>query len=305
MFQLLRASQLAPEDASLAHDLGVAFYKRGRAGKAIEALARASALRPDARTSYALGLAHEGARDAAAALAAFREAVRLDPRFLDAHVALGDALAALGEHDEAIAVLDAVLRLDRTNEGAAHNREVLARARDEAQRGRLLGRDHGAIERGALVRQSGMKLEAAWAAPDVAGTRATLLPRLRHRWPEDRLERWSDRISDLFVVLAGGTVRSLMLVLRDPAAAAAEPDRWGLQLVGDHGPERTVDYATAVHLALLRDALGVSLTRAARLWRELVAGAAVVHVDDARVERATLRDPGGGGAELPGLRATL
>ncbi|MCC7535288.1 MAG: tetratricopeptide repeat protein, partial [Deltaproteobacteria bacterium] len=120
VFQLVRAASIDPDDASVAHDLGVAFYKRGRHAKAIEALARAGSLRPDARTSYALGLAHEGARDMASAIAAHRDAVARDPRFVDAHLALADALAGLGEHGEAIEVYDQLLRIDRTNAQAAH-----------------------------------------------------------------------------------------------------------------------------------------------------------------------------------------
>ncbi|MCC7534706.1 MAG: hypothetical protein IT379_00755, partial [Deltaproteobacteria bacterium] len=222
------------------------------------------------------------------------------PRFVDAHLALADALAGLGEHGEAIEVYDQLLRIDRTNAQAAHNRDVLERARAQARANRWLGRDRDALSSSALVGQSGMKLEAAWSAPSSTAKREALVPRLLHRWPAERTERWSDRVADLYVDIAAGLIRAVTLVLRDPEAAARQPDRWGLQLVGG-GEGRDVDYATGAHVALIRDALGLTLTESARIWRTLAGSEARIIVDDAVVERATIAAPDDG-RELAGVR---
>src|SRR5689334_19344356 len=140
-FQLLKAEKVAPGDVRPLKELGAVFYKKGLYDKAVQFLTRARGVAPDdARVWYALGLAQEARRDPGAAIAAYREAIRVDPKFADAHKTLADVLASMGEHEQAIGVLDDLLRVERTNEQAALNREVLTRALAEMRERRLLGK---------------------------------------------------------------------------------------------------------------------------------------------------------------------
>jgi len=63
----------------------------------------------------------------------------------------------MGEHEQAIGVLDDLLRVERTNEQAAINREVLTRALAEMRERRLLGKTEKEIERCALVQEGQLK----------------------------------------------------------------------------------------------------------------------------------------------------
>src|SRR5258708_3969891 len=95
-FQLLKAAKLAPRDARTLKELGAVSYKKGLYEKAVRFLPRAGGAAPgDARVWYALGLAQEARRDPGAAIAAYREAIRVDPKFADAHKTLADTLAAM------------------------------------------------------------------------------------------------------------------------------------------------------------------------------------------------------------------
>ena len=69
---------MARNDATVARELGIAFYDKGLYDKALRELNRARDIAPDeARTHFALGLAHEAKQAIAAALGSYREAVRL------------------------------------------------------------------------------------------------------------------------------------------------------------------------------------------------------------------------------------
>src|SRR6185369_16080993 len=92
-----------------------------------------------------------------AAIAAYREAIKTDPKFSDAKKTLADILASMGEHEQAIAVLDDLLRVERTNEQAAVNREVLVKALEELKARRLLGKTEREVETSALVQEGQMK----------------------------------------------------------------------------------------------------------------------------------------------------
>src|SRR6185436_19992784 len=138
-FQLVQAAKIEPPDPRVLKELGLVFYDKRLFAKAADWLTRATIADPaDARAHYALGLTHEARRDMGAAVAAYREAVRRDPALADARRTLADALASMGEHEGAIAELTALLEIERTNEQAAHNRDVLVRALAEMQHHRLL-----------------------------------------------------------------------------------------------------------------------------------------------------------------------
>lgn len=266
-FQLRRARAAAPDDPVLPRELAGVLLRKGLHDKAREEFAAAIALAPgDARSHYGLGLALEGLREPAGAVAAFRWAVGLDPTFLDARLTLADALAQLGEHDEAIAELDALLEVDRTNEQAAANRDVLERALTEMRASRLLGRPGPALESSALIEEGAFKPKGRAGA----------------------VERWASPWAELHAEHdPAGNIALLFLTMKDPAVASrASGERFGVSVVPETGAAPAVDYATAATLTFLRESLGVPMTRAASLLKHLYEGAEVV-VGDARAAMAS------------------
>jgi len=270
-FQLLKAASLLPGDVHVLKELGAVFYKRGLYDKAVQFLTRARALAPaDARVWYSLGLAQEARRDPGAAIAAYRQAIKADPSFPDPKKTLADVLASMGEHEEAIAVLDDLLRVERTNEQAAQNREVLAKALADMRAHRLLGKAERELGLCALVQQGELKTRAA--VPCAEGRITSVL-------------RYSNRSCELRAGLtADGTIAQLMLVLVDPHKAARKRDNvFQVTVVGENGRREPANYATAVTLTFLREALGAPMTQASELYSRLLATRASIAFSGARL----------------------
>jgi tetratricopeptide (TPR) repeat protein len=235
---------------------------------------RARGLAPgDARVWYALGLAQEARRDPGAAIAAYRRAVEIDPAFSDAQKTLADLLATMGEHEQAIQVLDDLLRVERTNEQAAINREVLAKALSEMRARRLLGRHEGELEASALVQEGQFKRRGRLSSdPDGDVVRyVAKLAEVRASFDQDR-------------VIVG-----LMLILLDPERAAKKRDDvFRVTVVGKSGEREPANFATAVTLTFLREALGVPLTHASELYGRLLAGEKSIEWGGARLRFASV-----------------
>jgi tetratricopeptide (TPR) repeat protein len=262
-FQLQKAAAIDPPDPRALRELGVVFYDKRLYDKAAAWLAKAVAAAPsDARAHYALGLAHEARKDTGAALAAYRAAVRADPAFVDARLTLADALAGMGEHEGAIAELEALLAVDRSNEAAAHNRDVLSRALAEMRKSRLLGKGQKELEASALF------TEGAFRSKGPVESTGTATPTLRYTAP----------LVEVYAALdADHAVDSLLLVLTDPERAArAEDDTFKVTVLAADGRRAPADFATAVTLTFLREALGCPMTHASELYARLLAGAAEV-----------------------------
>ena len=121
-----QGERLAPERSEPAERARRRLLPEGplRQGGAVSGHGRGGSRPSDARVWYALGLAQEARRDPGAAIASYREAI--EPR---SEVHRRDrrpwptCSPAMGEHEQAIAVLDDLLRIERTNEQAAINRE--------------------------------------------------------------------------------------------------------------------------------------------------------------------------------------
>lgn len=256
-FQLLQAAKLAPDDPEVAFDLGLVFYEKRLYDKAVTWLTKASvADAENARIPYALGLANEGQRDFAAAITAYREALRRDPTHIDARKTLADALASVGEHDAALEELGHVLRLEPTNEQAAHNREVLARVLTEMRARCLLGKTEVELGRSALVQEGGFIRKGALPAAENGDLR----------------QRYTRPWAELWVSLRGGIIRELFLLLPNPERAAQETDEvFRVTVIGENGAPRAADLGTAVTLTFLREALGCPLTAASELFSRLLA----------------------------------
>jgi tetratricopeptide (TPR) repeat protein len=260
-FQLLRANHIDPDDARVLYELGVVFYDKHLHDKAEGFLTRAvaaSAGAAKARAQYALGLTHEAKKDVAGAIAAYREAIALDPKLMDARRTLADALATIGEHERAVEELTNLLAMERTNEQAAKNREVLLRALDEMRGRRLLGKTERELETSALVQEGQLKRKG----------------KVPEETPGTQVVRWARPLFELYVTHdEQGVIDAMTLVLTDPARAAEEEDDvFRVTAIGDDGKTRTTNLATAMSLTFLREALGCPMTAATTLYGRLLAG---------------------------------
>jgi tetratricopeptide (TPR) repeat protein len=293
VFQLLRAVKIDANNTGVLRELGSLFYKKALYDKGLGWLLKAKAAAKDdpveeARVSYAIGLVQEARRDPGAAIAAYREAVRLDPKHLDARKTLVDALAGIGEHTQAIGVLDALLEVDPTNEQAATNREVLERALVEMKERRLVGKDVHALEVSALVQAGQLKRRGRT---------------LFGRGPKDAKDaRYTNALSELYVSLGeDGKVTEAFLVLVDPVKASSKRDSaFQVTVVAKDGRREPASYATAISLTFLREALGVPMTQAGELYARLLAGADRVEFGGLAARFATRTAPDDGAA-LNGL----
>jgi tetratricopeptide (TPR) repeat protein len=270
-----RAARLAPDDpealaahARVLRRLGVAAYDDKRHDEAAAWLSKAIAAAPDdARSRYALGVVEEARGDLGAAVSAYREAVRHDPRHLDARRTLADALAGLGEHEAAIAELDAVLAIDPHDAQAARNRDVLARAIDAMARARLLGKSVTNLEASALLVEGGFR-----ARGPVSGEGARVL-------------RWTAPLVEVYATLDDGdAIHALLLRLTDPARASRETDdTLGVTVIADDGRRAPADLGTALTLTFLREALGCPLTQASAIYARLLREREAIVWGEARI----------------------
>ncbi|MFO0592487.1 MAG: tetratricopeptide repeat protein [Polyangiaceae bacterium] len=264
-FQLLRANKLDPSDGRVLHELGVVFYDKRLFDKAEGFLAQAIDATTGgarARSKYAFGLTREAKKDIAGAIAAYRDAIDLDPRLIDARRTLADALAAIGEHERAVDELTRLLEVDRTNEEAAKNREVLIRALAEMQSQRLLGKTTRELEMSALVQEGQMKRKG----------------RVPEEIPGTEVVRYARPLFELYVTFDGEkAIDAMALVVTDPARAAEEEDDvFRVTAIGADGKTRTTNLATATSITFLREALGCPMTTASALYGRLLAGESTV-----------------------------
>src|SRR5580692_9017813 len=283
VFQLLRASKLAPNDPAVLRELGGAFYRKGLYDKALPWLLKARAAaagnpEEEARALYAIGLAQEARRDTGAAIAAYRGAIEKNKGHLDARKTLADALASIGEHERAINVLDELLTVDPTNEKAALNREVLERALAEMRARRLLGKTAKELESSVLVQAGQLKRRGRGILEHVADvTTAALLRRVPDAKDANKA-RYSNGLLELHVSYAADqTIRSLFFALTDPDRANRKRDTaFQVTVVAKDGRREPASYSTGATLTFLREAMGMPMTRAAELYARLLAGEAAI-----------------------------
>ncbi len=102
-----------PQSARARVALGNALLTQNRVDEAIAAYREAERIQPnraDASCGLGMGLARKGALDAA--VAAYRESLRLDPNLAKAHYNLGNALSRQGRIDESIRSFHECLRIE-------------------------------------------------------------------------------------------------------------------------------------------------------------------------------------------------
>jgi tetratricopeptide (TPR) repeat protein len=266
VYQLVQAKRLAPNDARVMHELGVAFYDKGLYQKAYKTLRAACALAPeDGAIRYASGLAQEAGGDMAGAIAEYREAVRLAPELIAAHETLADALAAVGKLAEAVAELEIVLAKRRNNTRAATNIEILQKALVELASRRLLGKAEADVSGSVLVQEA--KLGRVEVSPE---SRNVIC--------------YATGLAQLWVQFDAERATKLSLVIPDPEKAALAKGRlFQVTVVSADGTPTEADFATAITLTFLREALGLPLTTVAHLYAELLRTQAPVVRGDVRI----------------------
>jgi tetratricopeptide (TPR) repeat protein len=142
---LKEATELVPTESAMRLQLGWVYYSNLEGEKARVEFEKAIATSPSAMAFLYLGLTEIGLGGNEPAIAALREAIRLDPGLLDANVALGKVLAAR----------------------AARRGSVLARHSDrwEQRRSSFPARPHR-LRRGHLDSASGSFAAALEADPE-------------------------------------------------------------------------------------------------------------------------------------------
>jgi tetratricopeptide (TPR) repeat protein len=128
---LKQATELAPTEAVMRLQLGWVYYSKLEGEKARAEFERVIETSPSAMAFLYLGLTEVGLGQNEPAIEALREAIRLEPGLLEAHVALGKVLARAGLDEEATPVLTRVLELDRSNAEAHFQLGLIALRRGE------------------------------------------------------------------------------------------------------------------------------------------------------------------------------
>lgn len=128
---LEQAAELAPEEPAVRLQLGWVYYSTLQGEKAREEFRKAIEVSASAKAFLYLGLTEIGLGANGPAVEALEEAVRLDPRLVEAHVALGKVLARAGRDEEATPVLVRALSLDGTSAEAHFQLGLLALRRGE------------------------------------------------------------------------------------------------------------------------------------------------------------------------------
>ena len=128
---LKQATELAPTETAMRLQLGWVYYSKLDGEKARAEFERVIETSPSAMAFLYLGLTEIGLGENELAIQALREAIRLEPGLLDAHVALGKVLARAGRDEEATPVLTRALELDRSNAEAHFQLGLIALRRGE------------------------------------------------------------------------------------------------------------------------------------------------------------------------------
>ena len=114
-----RAVELAPDDAVIRANLGVALAQMGQISAALPHLKRAAKLSPkDAQLRFNLGFAYMSARRMKKALKAFRAVLKIDPTTREAHLKIASVLRDLGRLPETVSALQAAIALQPANPNA-------------------------------------------------------------------------------------------------------------------------------------------------------------------------------------------
>jgi len=92
---------------------GVAYYELGRYSEAVESFKQAIRINPDyAEAHYNLGVAYYKLGRYSEAVEAYKQAIRINPDYAEAHYNLGVAYGVLGRHSEAVEAFKQAIRIN-------------------------------------------------------------------------------------------------------------------------------------------------------------------------------------------------
>ena len=128
---LKQATELVPTESGMLLQLGWVYYSKLEGEKARAEFERVIATSPSGLAFLYLGLTEIGLGRNEPAVAALREAIGLEPRLLEAHVALGKVLARAGRDAEAIPVLSRALEIDGSSAEAHFQLGLIALRRGD------------------------------------------------------------------------------------------------------------------------------------------------------------------------------
>ena len=103
--------QQDPNHSDALHLLGMVAYQMGRNESAVDLIGRSIALQPHPEACRNLGVALAAQGQLDAAIAAYRQAIALNPNYAEAYGNLGNALQAKGQLDAAIAMFRQAIAL--------------------------------------------------------------------------------------------------------------------------------------------------------------------------------------------------
>src|SRR5689334_24899602 len=160
---------------------------------------------------------------------------------------------------------------------------------------RLLGKTERELERSALVQEGQLKRRGE--IPKTDDDPASVA----------KVVRYGKGLAELLVGLtAEGAIARLMLVLVDPQKAAKKRDDvFRVTVVGTSGRREPANYATAVRLTFLREALGAPMTQTSELYARLLGGEKSLDWSSARIACASLPNSAGYGESLQVLEVTV
>jgi tetratricopeptide (TPR) repeat protein len=113
-----RAIDARPDSVEALMQLGETQFRKGAFNEAIETLKRAARLEDSAECQYLLGRALQDAGHEDEALQAYRNAVALEPKHVNAQRRLARTLFEGGEHDECRRHLELLVSLDQDDDTA-------------------------------------------------------------------------------------------------------------------------------------------------------------------------------------------
>src|SRR5262249_33600147 len=153
------------------------------------------------------------------------------------------------------------------HEKAAHNRDVLRSALDEMKKHRLLGKGQKELEASALLSEGAFRRKGPVGEGEAA---------LTVRYTAPLVEVYAT-FDEAHPITMGETpnpppraIASLLLVLTDPdRAARAEDDVFKVTVITEDGRRAPANFATAITLTFLREALGCPMTQASALYARL------------------------------------
>jgi Tfp pilus assembly protein PilF len=115
-----------PDDAGLNYLLGTALIRDGQTERGSQVIDRILRRGDSAEARLLMGTAKLSARDYAGARGDFEEAIKLNPKLLEAHASLGLSLASVGDYEGAAQAYHAELALDPLNFTATFQLGMLA-----------------------------------------------------------------------------------------------------------------------------------------------------------------------------------